>query len=101
MKNRVSSALPLAVSGLFETKYGKLLKGKIKFNSKQAWVRHDEHIHVDFAISCKKKKVKHSLLYSLFDSIVAPSTRIDFIGFPRTTRLYNLGLPLILSLLIC
>lgn len=41
---------------LFKTKYGKLLKGKIKFNSKQAWVRHDEHIHVDFTIPCKKKK---------------------------------------------
>lgn len=41
---------------LFKTKYGKKLKGKIKFNSKQAWVRHDEHIHVDFLIPCKKIK---------------------------------------------
>jgi penicillin-insensitive murein endopeptidase len=41
---------------LLQTKYGKLLKGKLKFNSKQAWVRHDEHIHVDFAIPCKKMK---------------------------------------------
>jgi penicillin-insensitive murein endopeptidase len=41
---------------LFQTKYGKLLKGKLKFNTKQAWVRHDEHIHVDFAIPCKQKK---------------------------------------------
>ena len=41
---------------LFQTKYGKKLKGKLKFNSKQAWVRHDEHIHVDFAIPCKKMK---------------------------------------------
>ena len=41
---------------LFKTKYGRLFEGKLKFNSKQAWVRHDEHIHVDFAISCKKIK---------------------------------------------
>ena len=41
---------------LFKTKYGKLFQGKLKFNSKQAWVRHDEHIHVDFAIPCEKKK---------------------------------------------
>ncbi len=41
---------------LFQTKYGKKLKGKLKFNTKQAWVRHDEHIHVDFAIPCKKNK---------------------------------------------
>jgi len=41
---------------LFQTKYGKKLKGKLKFNSKQAWVRHDEHIHVDFAISCETMK---------------------------------------------
>jgi len=41
---------------LFQTEYGKKLKGKLKFNPKQAWVRHDEHIHVDFAIPCQKKK---------------------------------------------
>lgn len=41
---------------LFKTKYGKLLKRKLKFNTKQAWVRHDEHIHVDFAIPCQKIK---------------------------------------------
>jgi len=41
---------------LFKTKYGNRLKGNLKFNTKQAWVRHDEHIHVDFAIPCKKLK---------------------------------------------
>jgi penicillin-insensitive murein endopeptidase len=46
---------PILQPRLFQTKYGKRLKGKLKFNSKQAWVRHDEHIHVDFAIPCKKK----------------------------------------------
>lgn len=41
---------------LFKTNYGRKLNGKIKFNTKQAWVRHDEHIHVDFAIPCEKLK---------------------------------------------
>ena len=41
---------------LLQTKYGKKVKGKIKFNTRQAWVRHDEHIHVDFAIPCEKKR---------------------------------------------
>ena len=47
---------PRLQSMLFKTKYGKKLKGQLKFNTRQAWVRHDEHIHVDFAIPCKKKK---------------------------------------------
>jgi penicillin-insensitive murein endopeptidase len=41
---------------LFKTKYGRKLKGKLKFNTQQAWVRHDEHIHVDFVIPCEKLK---------------------------------------------
>jgi len=41
---------------LLKTKFGKKLKSKLKFNAKQAWVRHDEHIHVDFDIPCQKKK---------------------------------------------
>jgi penicillin-insensitive murein DD-endopeptidase len=41
---------------LFKAKYGKLFQGKLKFNSKQAWVRHDEHIHVDFSLRCEKIK---------------------------------------------
>lgn len=41
---------------LLETKYSKKLKGKLKFNTKQAWVRHDAHYHVAFAISCTKMK---------------------------------------------
>lgn len=41
---------------LFNTRYGRKLKGKLNFNKKKAWVRHDEHIHVDFAIPCQKTK---------------------------------------------
>jgi len=40
---------------LFKTKHGKYLKKNIKFLKKQAWVRHDEHYHVDFSIPCKRK----------------------------------------------
>lgn len=38
---------------LFATKRGQYLKENIKFNSKQSWVRHDDHYHVDFDIPCK------------------------------------------------
>lgn len=38
---------------LFNTKDGSYIKTNIKFNSKQAWVRHDEHYHVDFEIPCE------------------------------------------------
>ena len=39
---------------LFKTSNGEYLKKHIKFNSRQAWVRHDEHYHVDFAIPCSE-----------------------------------------------
>jgi len=29
------------------------LKRNVKFSTKPSWVRHDEHYHVDFAVSCK------------------------------------------------
>lgn len=32
---------------------GGYLQQHITFNGKQAWVRHDEHYHVDFAINCE------------------------------------------------
>jgi len=33
---------------LFRTKYGELIRHKIRFSEKRSWVRHDEHYHVDF-----------------------------------------------------
>ena len=39
---------------LFATKYGNYLKKNINFSKKRAWVRHDEHYHVDFVVKCKK-----------------------------------------------
>lgn len=44
---------PALQSLLFKTPEGRKLKKKLRFTKKQAWVRHDEHYHVDFTIKCK------------------------------------------------
>jgi penicillin-insensitive murein DD-endopeptidase len=38
---------------LFATKRGAYLKSKINFMKGNAWVRHDEHYHVNFSIPCR------------------------------------------------
>ena len=38
---------------LFATARGPYLKQNLKFMHGKPWVRHDEHYHVDFAVSCK------------------------------------------------
>lgn len=43
---------PKLQPNLYETQYGEYLKKYIQFSSKRAWVRHDEHYHVDFDIPC-------------------------------------------------
>ncbi len=40
-------------SKLFATTRGTYLKRNLKFMKKDAWVRHDEHYHIDFAVACK------------------------------------------------
>ncbi|HEX5056955.1 MAG TPA: penicillin-insensitive murein endopeptidase [Gammaproteobacteria bacterium] len=37
---------------LFETRDGPYLKAHLNFSKKPAWVRHDEHYHVDFKLVC-------------------------------------------------
>ncbi len=37
---------------LYKTKKGPYLKKNIKILKKKSWVRHDEHIHVDFKVDC-------------------------------------------------
>ena len=37
---------------LFAVKGGDYLQQHIQFNKLQAWVRHDEHIHIDFEVPC-------------------------------------------------
>ena len=39
---------------LFATQHGAYLQQHLNFMKGKPWVRHDEHYHVDFAISCKK-----------------------------------------------
>jgi penicillin-insensitive murein DD-endopeptidase len=43
---------------LFSTKRGAYLKANVKFMPVRAWVRHDEHYHVDFEIACKPLRLK-------------------------------------------
>lgn len=38
---------------LFNTGYSDYLKKHITFSKKSAWVRHDEHYHVDFKVPCQ------------------------------------------------
>jgi len=38
---------------LFATRRGVYLREKVPFMKGRAWVRHDEHYHVDFRIPCK------------------------------------------------
>lgn len=38
---------------LFATKRGDYLKSHLKFLRRSAWVRHDEHYHIDFSIPCQ------------------------------------------------
>ncbi len=38
---------------LYRTSYGNYLKKNIQFSKKRSWVRHDEHIHIDFKIPCQ------------------------------------------------
>jgi penicillin-insensitive murein DD-endopeptidase len=38
---------------LFATKRGRFLKDNLNFMKGKAWVRHDEHYHIDFTVPCK------------------------------------------------
>lgn len=44
---------PAFLPQLYKTKRGKFIEDNINFMKAQAWVRHDEHYHVDFAVPCK------------------------------------------------
>ncbi len=41
---------------LHATKYGNYIKKNIRIPTKKSWVRHDEHYHVDFDVSCRGMK---------------------------------------------
>lgn len=45
---------PAFIPKLHDTKRGKFIKKNIGFMTGKAWIRHDEHYHVDFSLPCKK-----------------------------------------------
>jgi penicillin-insensitive murein endopeptidase len=49
--DRVIFEVPLQ-KRLWGTRRGTYLRQNVTFSTKQAWVRHDEHIHIDFGIRC-------------------------------------------------
>jgi penicillin-insensitive murein endopeptidase len=48
---RVIFEVPLQ-QHLWKTARGDYLRRNVTFSTRPAWVRHDEHIHIDFAIAC-------------------------------------------------
>lgn len=52
---RVIFEVPLQ-QRLFKSTHGAYLRNNITFSTKQAWVRHDEHFHVDFSVPCRPTK---------------------------------------------
>ena len=44
---------PPFLSRLFATQRGQFLQQNLNFMKRVAWVRHDEHYHVDFAVRCR------------------------------------------------
>lgn len=38
---------------LYETTHGEFIKKNISISKRRSWVRHDEHIHVDFEVPCR------------------------------------------------
>ena len=38
---------------LYRTRYGSYIREHVTIPAKRSWVRHDEHIHVDFAVPCR------------------------------------------------
>jgi len=43
---------------LFDTPRGSFLKQNVRFMKGRAWVRHDEHYHVDFAVPCEPMEAR-------------------------------------------
>lgn len=44
---------PAYLPKLYRTRRGAYLKRHIRFMQRQAWVRHDEHYHIDFSLPCR------------------------------------------------
>ena len=46
---------PALLKLLFKTAHADALRSGLAFSTSKPWVRHDEHYHIDFDISCKSK----------------------------------------------
>ena len=46
---------PALQPALYRTSQGEYLRRHVKIPRKRSWVRHDEHIHVDFVVPCHPK----------------------------------------------
>lgn len=44
---------PMLQPHLYKTGYGEYIRRSIEIPAKRSWVRHDDHIHVDFIVECK------------------------------------------------
>ena len=44
---------PAYLPALLATPRGPYLRARLRFMKKPAWIRHDEHYHVDFAVPCQ------------------------------------------------
>lgn len=44
---------PQLIPALYRTRRGDFIRKQVRFMPGQAWVRHDEHYHVDFGIPCR------------------------------------------------
>ena len=44
---------PVLIPALYRTRRGGYIRRQVRFMPRQAWVRHDEHYHIDFGIPCR------------------------------------------------
>ncbi|MGN7832805.1 penicillin-insensitive murein endopeptidase [Pseudoxanthomonas sp. 22568] len=44
---------PALIPALYRTRRGDFIRRQVRFMPGQAWVRHDEHYHIDFGIPCR------------------------------------------------
>jgi penicillin-insensitive murein DD-endopeptidase len=53
IKLRIVILSPELQRFLFTTPHGHVLKNQVRFSRTPAWVRHDDHYHVDFLVPCR------------------------------------------------
>jgi penicillin-insensitive murein DD-endopeptidase len=65
---------------LFATEHGKLLRERMAFMTSRAWVRHDQHYHVDFDVPCEgggKRKKRADMTPPATHSYIAGMTAMS------------------------